>query len=119
MDITRHNFWEQLPDILHAIAGAKFVALDAEMTGIRPKRKPESPELKSLHAIFIDLKLAAETYQMVELGITCVEPGGSHGMSTQIRIVKKPQIMATLLIKKNRLLCFQDIQHQVDSNVRL
>lgn len=75
MDIGPRNFLNQLPTILNAIAEAHFVAIDLELSGI-PTRKPRAPGedivKPNLQSRYEETKLAAEKYQVLQLGITCV-----------------------------------------------
>lgn len=75
MDIGPRNFLNQLPTILNAIAEAHFVAIDLELSGI-PTRKPratgEEIVKPNLQSRYEETKLAAEKYQVLQLGITCV-----------------------------------------------
>lgn len=75
MDIGPKTFLNQLPTILNAIAEAHFVAIDLELSGI-PTRKPRAPGedimKPNLQSRYEETKLAAEKYQVLQLGITCV-----------------------------------------------
>lgn len=71
MDVDQQHFNVHLLDILRHIANAEFVAFDLEMSGIgtspRRSRKP------SIQEVYEDVKAAAETYQVLQVGITCIE----------------------------------------------
>jgi len=71
MDITRHNFWPNLLDVLEAIADAEFISVDLEMTGIVPKSaKIASPTADDIYA---QAREAARTFQIPQIGLTCLE----------------------------------------------
>lgn len=75
MDVGPRGFLNQLPTILNAIAEAHFVAIDLELSGI-PARKPrasgEDRVKPNLQSRYEETKMAAEKYQVLQLGITCV-----------------------------------------------
>lgn len=75
MDIGPRAFLHQLPTILNAIADAHFVAIDLELSGI-PSKKPraagEDSRKPNLQSRYEETKMAAEKYQVLQLGITCV-----------------------------------------------
>lgn len=75
MDVGPRTFLHQLPSILNAIADAHFVAIDLELSGI-PTRKPravgEDTGKPNLQSRYEETKMAAEKYQVLQLGITCV-----------------------------------------------
>ena len=73
MDVQKDNFWEELAGIIRLIAESDFVAIDLEMSGIQPANgprhtaKPTSPK-----AIYEESKEVAQTFQIIQLGLTCV-----------------------------------------------
>ncbi|KAL9015273.1 MAG: hypothetical protein Q9173_000071 [Seirophora scorigena] len=83
MDITRQTFPNQLPYLIAAIANAHFVAIDLELSGIPGKQinelKPRSNGLPSLQQRYEETKKAAEQYQVLQLGITCVGENRDRG----------------------------------------
>ncbi len=70
MDIDSISFWRSLPDVLQAISEAAFISLDLEMTGIRTTNRPYD-EKPSLQEAYEEAKEAAETFQVLQLGLTC------------------------------------------------
>jgi poly(A)-specific ribonuclease len=87
MDVKPAELQVRLPAILDAIASAHFVALDLELSGIpggqpnRPKAVGEAPSGKpSLQQRYEETKAAAEKYQVLQLGITCVEENRDRGL---------------------------------------
>jgi len=88
MEVHRSNFWRELPGIIRAIAEADFVAIDLEMSGVQASERPRQPRPTSPQAIYEDAKSAAEMFQIVQLGLTCVFYDESTSMaplpSTQV-----------------------------------
>ncbi|KAF6820984.1 caf1 family ribonuclease [Colletotrichum sojae] len=79
MEITMKNFWHQLPRILISIAESKFVALDVEMTGISNSvSDPENNKngQPSREDMYRNGKRIASTFNVFELGLTCVKADG-------------------------------------------
>lgn len=87
MDITRQTFPNQLPYLIAAIANAHFVAIDLELSGIPGKQnnelKPRSNGLPSLQQRYEETKKAAEQYQVLQLGITCVGENRDRGTDSR------------------------------------
>ncbi|ROW12430.1 hypothetical protein VMCG_00752 [Cytospora schulzeri] len=71
MDVDRANFWPKLPRILEAISEAQFVSIDLEMSGIVVK-VAESRTNPDLPQIYQDAKAAAETFTILQFGLTCI-----------------------------------------------
>ncbi|KAL9603936.1 MAG: hypothetical protein Q9219_000874 [cf. Caloplaca sp. 3 TL-2023] len=86
MDVTRQTFHNLLPALIAAVADAHFVAIDLELSGIpgqqinksRP-RENLGPGKPSLQQRYEETKKAAETYQVLQLGITCVWENRNRG----------------------------------------
>lgn len=86
MDVTRHSFHNQLPALFAAIADAHFVAIDLELSGI-PGKQINKPRVDggygdgkpSLQQRYEETKKAAETYQVLQLGLTCVGENRDRG----------------------------------------
>ena len=74
MDVDVSNFRQRLPEIIQAIAAAEFVALDLEMTGVKvdSSQLPQKPQSASPQAVYNGAREVAQTFQIVQLGITCV-----------------------------------------------
>ena len=88
MDITRRNFDYALPILLNAIAGAHFVAIDLEFSGIPGRQIGRSKGAddgsggkQTLQQRYEETKRAAETYQVLQMGITCVSEDEDTGMA--------------------------------------
>lgn len=86
MDVKSNTFESQLLSILDAIATAHFVTLDLELSGIPGKQLngPKSADRNfngkpTLQQRYEETKIAAETYQVLQLGITCVEEDKARG----------------------------------------
>ncbi|EKD18361.1 uncharacterized protein L3040_006764 [Drepanopeziza brunnea f. sp. 'multigermtubi'] len=79
MEIDQAHFRPQLLSILQHIANASFVTFDLEMSGIstRPKHstgnRTHDVGKPSLQAQYDEMRSAAETFQVLQVGITCVE----------------------------------------------
>lgn len=79
MDVTRQNFHAHLPMLLESISNAAFIAIDLELSGISTRSKNLArggrarAEAWSLQERYQDVKLAAEKYQVLQVGFTCVE----------------------------------------------
>jgi poly(A)-specific ribonuclease len=85
MEVDKSSFNAQLLPILQHIANATYVTFDLEMSGIttRPRHSTNdrSHELgkPSLQEQYEEVKDAADTYQIVQVGITCVEEDREKG----------------------------------------
>lgn len=90
MEINIHNFHSRLPSLLRAVSNAHFVAIDLEISGI-PSHQTNKPRSignhhsgkATLQERYEETKKAAETYQVLQLGITCVEEHNDRGMSIE------------------------------------
>jgi poly(A)-specific ribonuclease len=86
MDIDKSNFPTQLLDILEAIAGAHFVAIDCEFTGVAKGIRPQGGWIKqSLQERYDESRKAAARYQIIQIGLTCAEevlPGEQYRLRT-------------------------------------
>lgn len=73
MDITATSFYPVLLDILKDVSEAHFVALDLELSGVPSKSiNPERTGKPSLQERYRETKEAAERYQILQFGLTCV-----------------------------------------------
>ncbi|KAK6582251.1 hypothetical protein PZA11_004659 [Diplocarpon coronariae] len=85
MEVNQSNFRRQLLPILRHIADASFVTFDLEMSGIniRPKHSTGDRSLDvgkpSLQQQYDEMRSAAETFQVLQVGITCVEEDREKG----------------------------------------
>ncbi len=87
MEVNGLAFQSQLPSILRAIARSKFVAFDLELSGIPGRqtgqaRAPGRSEdgKQTLQERYTETKKAAERYQIIQLGLTCVEEDLERGV---------------------------------------
>ena len=86
MDISRYNFHFILPSIFAAIADAHFVAIDLELSGIPSRHidriRHDGDKMggrASLQQRYEETRKAAEIYQVLQLGITCVGVNEERG----------------------------------------
>ena len=86
MEVNSLVFQSQLPSILAAISRSKFVAFDLELSGIPGRqtgqtRAPGRSEdgKQTLQERYQETKKAAERYQIIQLGLTCVEEDLERG----------------------------------------
>lgn len=77
MEVDKNNFNAHLLPILRSIANADFVAIDLEMSGIATSSKQENKP--NLQEVYEDVKGAAEKYQVLQVGITCIEKDAELG----------------------------------------
>ncbi|KAK2741631.1 caf1 family ribonuclease [Colletotrichum kahawae] len=85
MEVTMENFWRQLPRILISIAESNFVTIDVEMTGIADKMSENfwKKTNQTRQGIYETGKRIASTYNVFELGLTCVKPDGDDSYKTE------------------------------------
>lgn len=81
MEIDGHDFRYQLLHVLKHISNATFVSFDLEMSGINTRRGDRSHDVgkPTLQQQYEEMKEAAETFQVLQLGITCVEEDRDKG----------------------------------------
>jgi len=72
MDIDNISFDPYLLSIIETISSSRFVALDLELSGI-PSKPPAGRVKHSLQKRYEEIKAAAEKYQILQFGITCVQ----------------------------------------------
>lgn len=93
MEVKQQDFRLQLLPILKNIANAKFVTFDLEMSGIttRPRYGPgdrsQDVGKPSLQQQYEEMRSAAELYQIVQLGITCVEENTEKGIHSLSKVI--------------------------------
>jgi poly(A)-specific ribonuclease len=74
MDIDKSSFPSRLLDVLEAIAESHFVSFDLELSGVPVKgQAKEKPGKPSLQERYLETKKAAEQYQILQIGLTCVK----------------------------------------------
>jgi poly(A)-specific ribonuclease len=87
MDVDASQFRKCLLPILRDICQAKIVTFDLEMSGISTKPKSGAGERTfnigkpTLQQQYEEMKYAAETYQVLQMGITCVSEDCEKGMA--------------------------------------
>lgn len=85
MDIDNKNFKKKLYGILENIADATFVSFDLEMSGINKRAygtQDHSDGKPDLQTLYEQTKHAAETYQVLQFGMTIVEEDRAGGTSS-------------------------------------
>ncbi|ROW17510.1 hypothetical protein VPNG_00923 [Cytospora leucostoma] len=94
MDIDRASFWARLPLILKAISEAQFVSVDLEMSGIAVG-KGESREVSFLQQIYDDARTAAETFTVLQFGLTCMrwDPATEAYVTKTINVPVHPGVV--------------------------
>ncbi|KAG4430903.1 hypothetical protein IFR05_013615 [Cadophora sp. M221] len=79
MEVDQAHYRRELLPILKHIANAKFITLDLEMSGISTRPKYSSGDRShdagkpTLQQQYDEMRSAAETFQVLQFGITCVE----------------------------------------------
>ncbi len=86
MDINGNNFRAILPTILEAISRAHFVSFDLELSGIPGRQTGRGKQ--TLQERYADTKKAAERYQVLQLGLTCVEENNERGNSLKCAMIE-------------------------------
>lgn len=84
MDTTRENFEEVLPEVLEAIQGCAFVALDLEMSGI----SLTDPQFRTNYGDtpqerYAKMRPVASRYNIIQLGLCTFTKGGGKGGKKQ------------------------------------
>ena len=85
MDIDEAGFWPQLLPILRSICDATFVAIDVEMSGISMRGSGSNDRSHlvgrlSLQELYEEIREAALKYNVLQIGITCIEEDRERGM---------------------------------------
>ncbi|KAK5128088.1 hypothetical protein LTR85_005205 [Meristemomyces frigidus] len=79
MDADKISFYPLLLDILTDISEAHFVAIDLELSGVPGKQQRPDPGKPTLQQRYLETKEAAERYQILQIGITCVQQDTDNG----------------------------------------
>lgn len=85
MEVNQSSYKKYLLPILQHIANASFVSFDLEMSGIHkisrfgPKASGHDNGKPSLQQLYEEIRIAAETFQVLQIGITCVEEDREKG----------------------------------------
>ncbi|KAI9824503.1 MAG: hypothetical protein M1819_000858 [Sarea resinae] len=88
MDVDRFSFQDLLPKLLTSISRAHFVSFDLELSGIYTKvvtkaRFSEAGDAgkQTLQQRYEEMKEAAERYQVLQIGLTCIEEDLEKGIT--------------------------------------
>lgn len=90
MDVCQGDFCKKLLDILENISDADFITFDLEMSGISTRQKDNSGDgsydsgKPTLQKQYDEIKSAAETFQILQLGITAVAEEYDKGMASTL-----------------------------------
>lgn len=85
MDIDQGSYKKNLLPVLQHIANASFVSFDLEMSGIHKnsryglKSSGHDNGKPNLQTLYEETRIAAETFQVLQVGITCVEEDREKG----------------------------------------
>ena len=85
MDISNLDFQSHIHAILRAISLSRFVSLDLELSGIPSRHFNQARNVtgeygkQTLQQRYAETKTAAEIYQVLQLGLTCVEEDMERG----------------------------------------
>ncbi|KAJ5647744.1 hypothetical protein N7490_004116 [Penicillium lividum] len=82
MDVTGGNFAALLPWILHQISCSCFVAIDLEFSGIAIVPTSKASRDQSLQERYLEVKAAAEKYQILQIGLTVCQENTTNGLYT-------------------------------------
>lgn len=85
MDVDKTSFYPLLLDILTDISTSTFVSIDLELSGVPTKDswvKTASVGKQTLQERYLEIKSAAERYQILQIGLTCVEQNLDDGKYT-------------------------------------
>jgi poly(A)-specific ribonuclease len=94
MEIDQAHFKKELLPILKHIANSSFVSFDLEMSGIHknsrfgPRAVGHDNGKPSLQQLYEETKTAAETFQVLQVGITFVEEDREKGESPSKPLAK-------------------------------
>jgi len=73
MEVDRNDFYPMLPTMLKHISNAHCVAFDLELSGIPVRKQHASEGRQTLQQRYTEVKRAAETFHILQVGLTCVE----------------------------------------------
>ena len=86
MDVDCYSFQTLLPSILAAISSSRFVSVDLELSGIPSRHRIRGRRSEcnaggkaTLQQRYTEIKAAAERFQILQLGLTCVEEVDKEG----------------------------------------
>lgn len=80
MEVDRVSFYPLLLDILTDISESHFVTFDLELSGIPSKvaKNGKGAGRQTLQERYAEVKQAAERYQILQIGLTCVQQDVEH-----------------------------------------
>ncbi|KAF2763420.1 CAF1-domain-containing protein [Pseudovirgaria hyperparasitica] len=96
MDINHLTFLGNYLKILKHISDSHFVAIDLELSGVSVKTKNRRKQ--TLQERYVETKAAAEQYQILQVGLTCVEQVQDLGLDTYKYVVRPYNIQISPLI---------------------
>ncbi|KAL1305927.1 hypothetical protein AAFC00_004069 [Neodothiora populina] len=73
MDVDKVAFRARFLDILLAIGEASYVSFDLELSGVPVKQPGGGADKPTLQERYLETKQAAETFQILQVGLTCVK----------------------------------------------
>lgn len=83
MEVTKRSFNWHLPRMLKDLSECCCVALDMEFSGIAVRPSDGSPashgSRSTIQERYLEVKAAAETYQILQVGLTFVEEDAENG----------------------------------------
>jgi poly(A)-specific ribonuclease len=85
MEVNQNEFRAELREILKHASNASYVTFDLEMSGIHqhsrfsPGARGHDNGKPSIQELYDDTKIAAETYQVLQMGITFIEEDREKG----------------------------------------
>lgn len=82
MEVDKFSFYPLLVDILTDISEAHFVAIDLELSGVPSKQSGAGNATTgkpTLQERYLETKEAAERYQILQIGLTCVKQDVENG----------------------------------------
>lgn len=79
MDITSHTFQFYLQKVLDDLATCCFVAIDLEFSGIPKSRNGPRAGSQTLQERYAETRIAAEKYQILQLGLTICHEDAEKG----------------------------------------
>ena len=101
MEVDRISFYPLLLDILTDVSEAHFVAFDLELSGVPSKQAKSSNGTgrPTLQQRYLETKAAAERYQILQIGLTCV----TQDVATEKYILKPYNFELSPLIDERGL----------------
>lgn len=82
MDVNKHNFVAQMPQMLRNTAEAAIVSIDLEMSGIGDVQRRADGEKPTLQEFYDEVRKAAMVYTIVQVGITTLKPDVIRGKNS-------------------------------------